>query len=100
MEEDAWGFIEEEVTMERTGNLYWDGFREFNLIRVKFQRLINKYRYKMLIMNTHGSEYKEMRKMCEGWREKLESMKIDKKILEDGIEEYYIEGKVEIYQFV
>ena len=72
------------------GNLYWDGLREFTLIGLKIQRLLNKHKWSMEYSN---SEYD--RETYKGWKEKLESMKIDEKILEDGINEmtYRMKGR-------
>ena len=72
------------------GDLYCGGFHEFTLIRKKLEKLIDRHNW---LMKYTSEDYNE--EAYQGWKEKLESTKIDEKILEDGISEmtYRMKGK-------
>ena len=88
--EELWKITKEDL-MTGKGDLYWDGFHDFTLIRLKLQKLINKHEWLM----KHTCDTKSDHNAYESWLRKIESMKIDEKILEDGISEmtYRMKGR-------
>ena len=77
-------------SMIGNGNLYFDGFHEMALKRLKLEKLIerNKFIIKYTAEDYDDEEYEDL-------KGELESLKINEKILEDGIHEmlYRMKGR-------